>query len=92
MLQIGFDCPYCHRANIYISRPKSLGEEIVILLLLQPVRCHDCMHRFLRPLFVDTPLPYATVGSRSPAQQAAASEKVEQLRLDFSQPTTSATL
>ena len=84
VLRIGFeDCPYCHRGDIYISRPRSLGEEIVILLLLQPVRCHDCMRRFLRPLFVPTPLPPATIGSRSPAQQAAASEKAEQLRLEL---------
>lgn len=92
MLRIGFeDCPYCHRADVHISRPKSLGEEIVILLLLQPVRCHDCMRRFLRPLFVHTPLPHATVSSRSPVQQAAASETIEQLR-DLPRPQISTTL
>jgi hypothetical protein len=78
MLRIGYEeCPHCRRDNIYISRPKSLGEELAILLLLRPVRCHDCMHRFLNPLFVATPLPYGTAVSRRPVQQASASEKVE---------------
>ncbi len=80
MFRVGFgECPNCHRADIYISRPKSLWEEIAILLLLRPVRCHYCMHRFLRPFFVPTPLAHnRNLGSRRPAQQAAASEKVEQ--------------
>lgn len=78
LLRVGFqDCQYCHRDDICISRPKTLGEEIAVLLLLRPVRCHDCSHRFLRPLFVFTPLPNGTVGSRRPAQQAATREKVE---------------
>jgi len=81
LLRVGFkeDCPYCHQADIYISRPKSLGEEVVILLLLRPVRCHNCMHRFLRPLFVPTSLaPNAGILSRSPSQKAGATEKIEQ--------------
>jgi hypothetical protein len=52
MLRVGFtDCPYCHRADIHISRAKSFGEELLILLLLRPVRCRDCMRRFFLPLF-----------------------------------------
>jgi hypothetical protein len=74
------------RADIYISRPKSLAEEIVILFLLQPVRCSDCKHRFLRPLFVHTPLRHATVRSGLPVQQNAASETFEQLRLELDIP------
>lgn len=57
MLRIGKEkCPYCYRSDVYVSSPKSLWEEFAALLLLRPVRCHDCMHRFYRPLFVPTPL------------------------------------
>jgi hypothetical protein len=35
------DCPYCHRFDVCISRPKSLLEEVAILALLRPVRCRD---------------------------------------------------
>ena len=52
MLKVGWErCPFCSRQDIYISAPRHLWEEIAILVLLQPVRCHDCMRRFLRPLF-----------------------------------------
>lgn len=55
MLRIGFKhCPYCHRHDIRNSRPKSLWEDLIVLALLRPVRCHDCMHRFYLPLFVST--------------------------------------
>ena len=67
---VGEGCPYCHRSSeIYISHPKSLWEEIAVLLLLRPVRCHDCMRRFYRPLFYPTPMA-PTLGTlkRSPQQ------------------------
>ena len=55
MLRIGFKhCPHCHRHDIRTSRPKSLGEDLIVLALLRPVRCHDCMRRFYVPLFVST--------------------------------------
>jgi len=57
MLKIGWKrCPFCCQEDIYISHPKSLWEEVVIVVLLQPVRCHDCMRRFLRPLLA-SPTP-----------------------------------
>jgi len=56
MLRVGWKCcPFCNREDVYISRPKCLSEEIAILALLQPVRCHDCMRRFFRPLFASPP-------------------------------------
>jgi|HubBroStandDraft_3_1064219.scaffolds.fasta_scaffold252429_1 hypothetical protein len=65
------DCPYCHRSDVCISRPKSLLEEVAILALLRPVRCRDCFRRFYRPLFVATPLrPCAVVEVKKPVQQA----------------------
>jgi len=52
MLKVGWErCPFCSRQDIYISALRHLWEEVAILVLLQPVRCHDCMRRFLRPLF-----------------------------------------
>jgi len=56
MLKVGWKrCPFCCRDNIHISHPKRLWEEVAILVLLQPVRCHDCMRRFIRPLFASPP-------------------------------------
>lgn len=55
MLRIGFKrCPHCHRHDIRTSRPKTLWENLIVLALLRPVRCHDCMRRFYLPLFVST--------------------------------------
>lgn len=77
MLKVGWQrCPFCHRQDIYISAPKHLGEEVAILLLLQPVRCHDCMRRFFRPLFA-SPRPKMCVrrtASQKPTQKPAVAE------------------
>jgi DNA-directed RNA polymerase subunit RPC12/RpoP len=78
MLRIGTseECPYCHRSSeIYISNPKSIWEELVILLLLRPVRCHDCMHRFLRPVFIETPIAPRSVTIRKSIQSAKKDEE-----------------
>ena len=74
MLRIGAEsCPYCHQNDIYVSNPKTLSEELAVLLLLRPVRCHDCMHRFYRPLFVSTPVcptrSTLSTPSKKPTQQ-----------------------
>ena len=71
VLRIGKEkCPYCCRSNVYVSNPKSVWEEFAVLLLLRPVRCHDCMHRFYRPLFVLTPVvPARSSALKKPTQQ-----------------------
>lgn len=57
VLKIGVqECPHCCRSEIYVSTPESIREEILILLLLRPVRCRSCMARFYRPLWVPTPV------------------------------------
>ena len=74
MLKVGWErCPFCSRQDIYISAPKHLWEEVAILVLLQPVRCYDCMRRFFRPLFASPPpkMPLRTVASKEPAQKEA---------------------
>ncbi len=77
MLRIGREeCPYCYRSSeIYISEPKSIWEELAILLLLRPVRCHDCMCRFLRPVFIETLIAPRSVTGRKSAQPAKKDEK-----------------
>jgi hypothetical protein len=45
-------CPYCKGTEIYSSRPQTRGEEMADWFLLRPVRCHGCMLRHLRPVFM----------------------------------------
>jgi len=77
VLRIGREeCPYCHRSSgIYISDPTSIWEDLVILFLLRPVRCHDCMCRFLRPVFIETPIAPRSVTGRKSAQPLKKDEK-----------------
>jgi len=75
MLRVGWkSCPFCYREDLYISRPKRLAEEIAILMLLQPVRCHDCLRRFFRPLFASPPpkMVARRVASKELTQKEAA--------------------
>jgi hypothetical protein len=81
VLRIGFKgCPYCHRYDICSSHPKSLLEEVAMLLLLRPVRCRDCMRRFCRPLFVATPLAPEAIGFKRPVQPVATPKNNEDQR------------
>jgi hypothetical protein len=76
MHRIGFNhCPYCgEKEEIYPSRPRTLWEEACGFLFLQLVRCHFCMYRHYRPLFM--PL-VPTVAAKKPVQRAAAEEQRE---------------
>jgi hypothetical protein len=57
VLRIGRErCPHCDQSEIYVSRPQGLWEELLVLLLLRPVRCRSCLARFYRPLWVPTPV------------------------------------
>jgi hypothetical protein len=49
-------CPHCGRTEIYISRTEGIWEDLMVLLLLRPVRCRSCMARFYRPLWITTPM------------------------------------
>ena len=56
VIKIGFEyCPHCHETEIYTSRSRSIWEDLIILLLLRPVRCRGCEDRFYRPLWLPTP-------------------------------------
>lgn len=80
VLRIGKEkCPYCYRSDVYVSNPKSVWEELAVLLLLRTVRCHDCMHRFYRPLFVPTPVvPTRSSALKKPTQQTDTSKSDKQ--------------
>jgi hypothetical protein len=50
-------CPYCGRTEgLYLSRPKTWRDEVCFFFFLQVVRCHSCMLRHFRPLFLP-PVP-----------------------------------
>ena len=46
------DCPYCDSSEVYRSHPKTLVEKASVLFLVRLVRCHGCMRRHYRPLFL----------------------------------------
>jgi hypothetical protein len=71
MRRIGLrNCPYCGRADIYTSQPKTWRDEVCCFFFLQVVRCHSCMHRYYRPLFLP-PVPVPTQAARKPAETTA---------------------
>lgn len=54
MRRIGLNnCPYCGKTGeLYSSRPKTWRDELCLFFFLQVVRCHSCMRRHYRPLFL----------------------------------------
>jgi hypothetical protein len=54
------NCPYCGCSQIYVSSSATLWQRTSVLFLLRLVRCHTCMHRHFRPIFVATPKPPST--------------------------------
>jgi hypothetical protein len=50
-------CPYCGGGKeLYLSRPQTWRDEVCFFFFLQVVRCHSCMRRHYRPLFLP-PVP-----------------------------------
>jgi hypothetical protein len=75
MRRIGLQsCPYCGKDDIYASRPKTWHDEVCCFFFLQVVRCHSCMRRHYRPLFLP---PVPTLAARKPIQTAANNEQRE---------------
>lgn len=57
MLRIGSEsCPHCGRSEIYLSKSQSIRENLILMLLLRPVRCRGCLARFYRPVWIHTPV------------------------------------
>jgi hypothetical protein len=45
-------CPYCGSVDVRTSRNKTLWGILSAVVLLRLVRCHACMHRHYRPIFL----------------------------------------
>jgi hypothetical protein len=71
MRKIGLkSCPYCGKSDeIYSSRPKSWRDELCGLLFLQVVRCHGCMRRHYRPLFLPPVSIWEEPDNKKPIQK-----------------------
>jgi hypothetical protein len=55
MRRISFKtCPHCGCSKIYGSSSSFLRQAVSFLFLLRLVRCHVCMRRHYRPIFVST--------------------------------------
>ena len=46
------NCPHCGCSKIYVSSSATRWDKICVVFLLQLVRCHICMRRHFRPIFV----------------------------------------
>jgi hypothetical protein len=61
MRRIGLqNYPYCGRADMYASQPKTWHDEVCCFFFFQVVRCHTRMRRHYRPLFLP-PVPTTPV-------------------------------
>ena len=49
------NCPYCRSSRIYVSPPTTVWQKISVLFLLRLVRCHVCIRRHYRPIFLPAP-------------------------------------
>jgi hypothetical protein len=46
------NCPYCGCSKIYVSSSKVPWQIISVVFMLRLVRCHVCMRRSFRPIFL----------------------------------------
>jgi hypothetical protein len=75
MRRIGLrNCPYCGNAEVYTSQPKTWRDEVCRFFFLQVVRCHACMCRHYRPLFLP---PVPTTAATKPIQGVTNEERPE---------------
>jgi hypothetical protein len=75
MLRIGWrTCPHCGRGDIYSSRPQTWSDKACYLFFLQVVRCHSCMDRFFRPLFLPS-LAVPANQAKKPSQAITSDEQ-----------------
>jgi hypothetical protein len=76
MRKIGLNkCPYFGKAEeLYSSRPTSWHDEVCLFFFLQVVRCHSCMRRHYRPLFLP---PVPIWSEKKPVETIGNEEKQE---------------
>ena len=72
------NCPYCGCSKIYASSSALLWRAISWLFLIRLVRCHVCMRRHYRPIFVATPENPARGTAREAAAVMAITAKEKQ--------------
>ena len=73
MRKIGLrNCPYCGKDEIYTSQPKTWRDEVCCFFFVQVVRCHSCMRRHYRPLFLP---PAPTLAAKTPIQIVVVEEE-----------------
>ena len=67
MRSLGLErCPCCSSKEVCRSRVRSVWDRLVFLVLLRPVRCHKCMHRFFAPILLEAK-PYLTTKKPAPS-------------------------
>ena len=71
-------CPACWTEKAYQRKPKGWKEFLLGFLLIVPMKCHHCYHRFQISWFatlgkqITPPSPRANSGSRDPGPSHAA--------------------
>jgi hypothetical protein len=71
------NCPYCGKAEeLYSSRPQTWRDELCLFFFSNVVRCHSCMRRHYRPLFLQ-PVP---VWSKTESVETVGDEEKRQRR------------
>jgi hypothetical protein len=68
------DCPYCGSSEVYRSHGKTWGDFAARFFFLDPARCHYCMRRHFRPIFLRA-RSYVTVTTKKPVQTRANDDK-----------------
>jgi hypothetical protein len=69
------NCPYCGKAEeLYSSRPQTWRDELCLFFFFQVVRCHSCMRRHYRPLFMQ-PVPVWPEAKAKPVKAVGEEEK-----------------
>jgi len=59
------DCPYCSSSEVYRSHRKTWGDLAALFFLLCPTRCHGCMRRHFRPIFLRARIHVTAIAKKS---------------------------
>jgi hypothetical protein len=70
------NCPYCDCSEVYAPSTRTLWQKMAVLFFLRLVRCHVCMRRHFRPIFLPaTKHPATDTTPRKPAEVVAMKKK-----------------
>jgi len=85
-------CPYCWAEKAYIRKAKGWKDALLYCLLLRPMKCHHCYHKFTAPWFatfgkqVKRPPVRPHVSGRSAQRSHAAENRRAELAGVASEP------